>query len=263
MSAIASYFNAGAIEASGYDTTERSLTKTLVKEGMTIHYEEDLNQIPKGVDVVVYTPAVPETHAELVYFRNENFEVIKRAAALGIISRGMKTIAVAGTHGKTTTTSIITHVLKTGGVDCSAFLGGIAQNFSSNFVSGKSEWVIVEADEFDRSFLHLDPDLAVITSIDADHLDIYGDHETMIETGFRAFAKKIKPGGELIVQHRLRNFFTGFSEVQTYGVLGGDYCAENIRVEEGFFVFDYRGGFWIYGFQQLGYYQGQIHSRKS
>lgn len=240
MSAVARYFNERGAEVHGYDKTETSLTKKLVEEGMKIHYNEDLNKIPEGVDVVVFTPAVPADHAELVWFRENNFEVIKRAEALGIISRGMKTIAIAGTHGKTTTTSITTHVLKVGGVDCSAFLGGIAQNFSSNFVAGKSDWVVVEADEFDRSFLHLDPDLAVVTSIDADHLDIYGDHETMLETGFRAFARKIKPGGELIVQHSLTDNFPGFENVQSFGVLGGAYCAENIRVEDGFFVFDYK-----------------------
>ena len=242
MSAVARYFSARGVEVHGYDKTETSLTKTLVKEGMTIHYNEDLSKIPNGVDVVVYTPAVPELHAELVFFREQGYEVIKRAAALGIISRGMKTIAIAGTHGKTTTTSLTTHLLRTGGVDCSAFLGGIAQNFGSNFVPGKSDWVVVEADEFDRSFLHLDPDIAVITSLDADHLDIYGDHETMLETGFRAFAGKIKPGGELIVQHQLTGFFDGFNGLQSYGVQGGDYRAENIRVEEGFFVFDYQSG---------------------
>jgi UDP-N-acetylmuramate--alanine ligase len=240
MSAVARYFNERGVEVFGYDKTETTLTKKLAEEGMKIHFEEDLNQIPEGIDVVVYTPAVPATHTELVYFKEEGFEVIKRAEALGIISRGMKTIAIAGTHGKTSTTSITTHVLQEGGVDCSAFLGGIAQDFSSNFVSGKSDWVVVEADEFDRSFLHLDPDIAVITSIDADHLDIYGDHETMLETGFRAFAKKLKPGGELIIQHSLAGYFPGFEGVQAYGVLGGTYCAENIRVEDGFFVFDYR-----------------------
>ena len=240
MSAIARYFNENGAEVHGYDRTETSLTKTLVNEGMKIHYEEDLNQIPKGVDVVVYTPAVPANHAELLYFQNNDFEVIKRAAALGIISRGMKTIAVAGTHGKTTTTSICTHVLREAGLDCSAFLGGIAQNFSSNFVDGKSDWVVVEADEFDRSFLQINPDIAVITSMDADHLDIYGDHETMLETGFRAFAKKIKPGGELLVQHNLLPHFKDFEKPFTYGVEGGNYSAENIRVEDGFFVFDYK-----------------------
>lgn len=242
MSAVARYFKARGVEVYGYDRTETSLTKTLVEEGMTVHYNEDLSKIPNGVDVVVYTPAVPESHAELVFFREQGYEVIKRAAALGIISRGMKTIAIAGTHGKTTTTSLTTHLLRTGGVDCSAFLGGIAQNFGSNFVPGKSDWVVIEADEFDRSFLHLNPDMAVITSIDADHLDIYGDHETMLETGFRAFAGKIKSGGTLIVQHRLTGFFAGFNDLQSYGVQGGDYRAENIRVEQGFFVFDYQSG---------------------
>ena len=239
MSAIARYFNGRGAEVFGYDKTETTLTKTLVSEGMKIHYEAAVDQIPEGIDLVVYTPAVPASHAELVYFRANNYEVIKRAAVLGIISRSKKTVAIAGTHGKTTTSSITTHLLRSGGIDCTAFLGGIAQNLKSNFVQGNSDWVVVEADEFDRSFLQLDPDIATISSMDADHLDIYGDEEQLLETGFRAFAKKIKPGGQLWVRNGLKKHFEDFETVEEFGLESGTFQSNNIRVEDGNFVFDY------------------------
>ena len=171
MSAIARYFNGRGAKVLGYDKTSTELTRTLAAEGIDIHYEEDVSRIPKDVDLVVYTPAVPDTHAELQYFRQQGTPIKKRAEVLGIISRGMKAIAIAGTHGKTT-----------------AFLGGIALDFETNFVEGQSEWVVVEADEYDRSFLHLSPNIAVVLSMDADHLDIYGDRASLHETGFRAGA---------------------------------------------------------------------------
>jgi UDP-N-acetylmuramate--alanine ligase len=239
MSALARYFNGQSVEVFGYDKTETILTKKLVEEGMTIHYEEDLNQIPEGIDLVVYTPAVPATHQELVYFRENGFPVKKRAEVLGIISRSKKTVAIAGTHGKTTTSSITTHLLRSGGLNCTAFLGGIAQNLQSNFVHGESEWVVVEADEFDRSFLHLDPDIATISSMDADHLDIYEDEEKLLETGFRAFAKKLKPSGRLWVRQGLAKNFENIEWLQEFGLDEGPYRSENVRVEDGMFVFDY------------------------
>ena len=198
MSAIARYFNGRGFEVHGYDKTETVLTKKLVSEGMTIHYEENLDWIPENIDLVVYTPAIPNTHIELQYFQKEGYPVKKRAEVLGIISRSMKTVAIAGTHGKTTTSSMVTHLLKSGGIDCTGFLGGIARNFESNFIEGKSDWVVVEADEYDRSFLHLDPDLAIILSMDADHLDIYGNHSQLHETGFKAFSKKLKTRREIV-----------------------------------------------------------------
>ena len=185
----------------GYDKTRTELTKNLENEGMTIHYDENINLIPEGLDLVIWTPAIPKTHKELIWFREQNFDLKKRAEVLGIISRAKRAAAVAGTHGKTSTTSILTHVLKEGGVDCSAFLGGIATNYQSNYVQGETDWVVVEADEFDRSFLHLSPEIAAIMSMDPDHLDIYGDEESILETGFLAFAKKIKPGGTLPVSY--------------------------------------------------------------
>ena len=238
MSAIARYFLGRGVEVHGYDRTQTVLTRSLEEEGMRVHYEEDVRFIPEGVDLVIYTPAVPATHAELQHFLKVGTPVKKRAEVLGIISKGMKTVAIAGTHGKTTTSSITTHLLRCGGIDCTAFLGGIAQNLGSNFVQGKSDWVVVEADEFDRSFLHLHPDVAAIMSADPDHLDIYGDHQTLLETGFKAFALQLKPGGVLWVQHALQPIFGGL-EAQTFGVEGGTFQSKNLRVEEGFFAFDY------------------------
>ncbi|HMQ88363.1 MAG TPA: UDP-N-acetylmuramate--L-alanine ligase [Flavilitoribacter sp.] len=241
MSALARYFNGLGVEIHGYDKTETPLTKNLVAEGMQVHYTDDPLHIPAGVDLVVYTPAVPADHLELKYFREKGYPVMKRAEVLGLISRGRKTVAIAGTDGKTTTSSLAAHVLRTGGVDCSAFLGGIAGNFGSNFVNGAGEWVVVEADEYDRSFLQLSPDLAVITSIDPDHLDIYGDRDGLLETGFRAFAGKLKPGGKIWVRSGLEGEFLGLHGVLTYGVESGEYMSSAVRVEDGFFVFDFEG----------------------
>lgn len=237
MSALARYFKGLGADIYGYDKTETALTKTLVEEGMHIHYEEDVSKIPAQVDLVVWTPAVPQDHAELQYFRQHDIPVKKRAEVLGIISRNRRTVAIAGTHGKTTTSSLTAHVLRACGIDCSAFLGGIAQNFQSNFVNGQSDWVVAEADEYDRSFLHLHPEIAAITSMDADHLDIYGDEDSIHETGFLAFAKRVT--GTLYVQYEWLKFFDK-NAVRSFGVDGGDYRAENLRVEDGYFVFDYK-----------------------
>ena len=238
MSAIARYFKSRGMEVFGYDKTETTLTKKLVNEGMTIHYDEDLSQIPDGVDLVVWTPAVPMDHKELVYFQSTDIPVKKRAEVLGIISRNNRTVAIAGTHGKTTTSSLVTHLLRTGGVDCTAFLGGIALNYESNYVEGKSDWVVVEADEYDRSFLHLSPNVAAIMSMDPDHLDIYGDMEKMHESGFKAFVQKVDINGTVYVKSTLAQFFEN-QKVETFGVNEGMYRAENVRVEDGWFVFDF------------------------
>lgn len=238
MSAIARYFNSRGMDIYGYDKTETTLTKKLVAEGMTIHYEEDLSQIPDGVDLVVWTPAVPRDHQELQYFQSTDIPVKKRAEVLGIISRNNRTVAIAGTHGKTTTTSLVTHILRTGGVDCTAFLGGIAKNYESNYVEGKSDWVVVEADEYDRSFLHLSPTVAAIMSMDPDHLDIYGDVEKMHESGFKAFVQKVDINGNIYVKNNLAQFFEN-QTVETFGVEEGAFRADNVRVEDGWFVFDF------------------------
>ena len=240
MSALARYFNSRQVEVFGYDKTETKLTKKLVGEGMEIHFEDDVSQIPEEVDLVVFTPAIPNSHDELNYFLENNFLVKKRSEVLGIISRSKKTIGVAGTHGKTSTSSVLTWMLKVGGIDCTAFLGGIAQNFESNFIEGKSDWVVIEADEYDRSFLHLNPDISIILSTDADHLDIYGDVATMQKTFFD-YADKTKSNGFVFIKDGLRIPFT--KNDITYGHFGintGSYRSENVRVENGFFVFDFK-----------------------
>ncbi len=240
MSAIARYFNYNGVKVAGYDRSSTPLTDALEAEGMDVRFEENIDRLPKEVDLVVYTPAIPDTHQELQWFKDNNYPLYKRSQVLGIISKDLKTVAVAGTHGKTTTSTLTTHLLKEGGVDCNAFLGGVANNFSSNFVSGTSDWVVVEADEYDRSFLTLFPDLAVVMSMDADHLDIYGTAEQLLETGFKAFAKKMKAGGKMWVKAGLEAAYKGIVDVATFGIEEGDCQARNLRVEDGFFVFDYK-----------------------
>jgi UDP-N-acetylmuramate--alanine ligase len=239
MSAIARYFNSRGIEVYGYDKTLTDLTEILENEGIRIHYEDDVNQIPDGIDLVIYTPAVPKNHTELVYFFENGFSVLKRAAVLGIISKAKKVIGIAGTHGKTTTSTITTHLLKEGNVDISAFLGGIALNFESNFVEGESDYVVAEADEFDRSFLHLYPNVAAIMSMDADHLDIYGNIEALHET-FHQYVNQVQEGGFVFYKADLPLNPTVQKDVkvQTFGVEQGDFQSKNLRVEDGFFVFD-------------------------
>jgi UDP-N-acetylmuramate--alanine ligase len=256
MSAIARYFLGRGCAVHGYDKTETELTKTLASEGMKVHYVDDVTFIPEGVDLVVYTPAVPKNHSELLWFQEKNFPILKRAAVLGIISRGMKCIAVAGTHGKTTTSSIVTHILRVGGIDATAFLGGISLSLGSNFVEGKSDWVVVEADEYDRSFLQLDPNIAIINSLDPDHLDIYGD-EKEFRRNFSLFAKRIKERGILLLKSGLKLpairsrkgienpewdkiLARKTAEKYSFAIGKGDYKAIKIRVENGFFVFDFK-----------------------
>ncbi len=236
MSALARYFHGRGAQVWGYDKTETALTRALVQEGIPIHYDDAPERIPQGIDLAIYTPAVPAELGELQYFRQSATPLMKRAEVLGVISRGMKTIAIAGTHGKTTTSSLTTWLLRSSGVDCSAFLGGIVSNFGSNFVQGHSDWVVVEADEYDRSFLHLDPDVAVVLSMDADHLDIYGSPEQVVESGYKAFVQKLKPEGKLFVQHRWAD---AFAQAVPFGVQQGQCRAEQVHVEDGFFVFDY------------------------
>jgi UDP-N-acetylmuramate--alanine ligase len=239
MSALARYFHRRGARVAGYDRTETPLTRQLAAEGMKIHYTAAVDQLPESIDLVVYTPAVPADFPELVALRERGVPIRKRAEVLGIISRGMDCIAIAGTHGKTTTTTLTTHLLHSAGIDANAFLGGIARNFATNYVAGDSNWVVVEADEYDRSFLHLTPNVAVITSLDPDHLDIYGDHEKMLETGYLAFAQRLVPGGKLIVRWGLSlDHFTDQENLITFGIDLGDYRASNVRVEDGWFVFD-------------------------
>lgn len=197
MSALARYFKHLGKEVSGYDRTETALTQLLEDEGMPVQYEDDLTQLPEAIDLVVYTPAIPKDHKQLNYLLSEEKQVLKRSEVLGELTKDKFTIAVAGSHGKTTVSSMIAHVLNHSGYGCTAFLGGIMLNYNSNFVSGNPDVMVIEADEFDRSFHRLNPDIAIITAVDTDHLDIYGSREN-IETAFVEFTDKIKPEGKLL-----------------------------------------------------------------
>ena len=181
MSALARYFNEQGVKVSGYDKTETPLTKKLIEEGIAIHFEDDVNLLDKNADVVVYTPAIPATHSELNFYKQHNYTLLKRSDVLGLLTENTFNICVAGTHGKTTTSAMIAHILKDSSYGCNAFLGGIAANYDTNFWGSTSNVSVVEADEYDRSFLKLNPDIAIITAMDADHLDIYGTEENMQE----------------------------------------------------------------------------------
>jgi len=240
MSALARYFKKRGCQVSGYDKTSTVLTAALEAEGILITYKDELNALlPEYLEkdeetLVVYTPAIPKDSVLLNYFRNKGFDLQKRSQVLGIISKGQFCIAVAGTHGKTTTSSVIAHILTDTGFGCTAFLGGIATNYGSNFLIGNNDVVVVEADEYDRSFLTLHPNIAVITSMDADHLDIYGDAAQLHESFF-LFAGQLKPGGTLFVKEGLP-----VPDGITYGTEKGTaHMASDIRVENGDFVFDY------------------------
>jgi UDP-N-acetylmuramate--alanine ligase len=247
MSAIARYLHSMGKSVSGYDKTSTSLTKKLESEGIDIHYDDDVNLIDASVELVIYTPAIPGSHKELTWFRANGYPVIKRAQALGMISRDSKAIAVAGTHGKTSTSSMVTQLLTYGDIAFSAFVGGIILDVESNYVYHGNEWVVLEADEYDRSFLQLNPEIAILISMDADHLDIYDDVSTMHE-GFWHFVEKINPGGFLIFQSNLEQYFPegwkGYLEshkVTTipYGLKEGAAQGKNVRVENGQWVMDY------------------------
>ena len=188
---------------SGYDKTPTELTRELEASGIAVHYEENVELIPKKVDLVVYTPAIPEEHKELVFYRTNEYKVVKRSDVLQIISESSFNICIAGTHGKTTITTMVAHLLRDSGFGCNAFLGGIAVNYGTNFWSSNNNVCVIEADEYDRSFLKLSPDVAIITAMDADHLDIYGTAEAM-EQAFIDFSKRIKPGGLLIAKFGLK-----------------------------------------------------------
>ncbi len=237
MSALARYFRFIGKNVAGYDRTDTPLTQELKGLGIDIHFEDDIDLVPKAFydtanTLVVYTPAVPTEHSEYQYFLNRDFEVQKRSEVLGLITKDTFCFAVAGTHGKTTTTCILAHLLKETNTPFTAFLGGISEDFNSNFVLEGTDYSVVEADEFDRSFLRLFPNVACVTSMDADHLDIYGD-EKELQKSFREFTERIKPGGELFVRKGLP--LDGI----TYGIEdGSDYCIENIRIEEGTYIFD-------------------------
>ena len=240
MSALARYFNTQGVKVSGYDKTPTALTDDLEKEGIQIHFEDDINQIDKLATVVVYTPAIPATHSELNYCRDNGYNVVKRSDVLNWITENAFTIAIAGTHGKTTTTSMTAHILRHTEYGCNAFLGGIASNYNTNFWSHEKNVVVVEADEYDRSFLKLAPNIAVVTAVDPDHLDIYGTPEEVLKA-FGQFTDKIKSGGTLI--QKMDTTFsidTSNKSVFTYGYNkdNASYHTANLKVVDGSYIFD-------------------------
>lgn len=247
MSALARYLNSQGVKVSGYDLVKTSLTETLSLEGMTIHYEESIDMIPQGLDLVVYTPAIPDTHEELQWLQSQDIRIMKRAELLGLLSRDVKTVAVAGTHGKTTTSALITHVLKNSGVDVTAFLGGILSDENTNYIEGTGTLLVLEADEFDRSFLHLNPDVLAIVSMDPDHLDVYGEVDEM-RAAYVQLTSQIKDGGLLIlgpdvyrhisvqVENELRE-----RGVRTLRMLK-HFDFKNVIIQDHRYCFDYQEG---------------------
>lgn len=246
MSAIARYFLNLGLTVGGYDKTPSPLTHALEKEGALIHYEDNVNLIPqickdKAECLVIYTPAIPATHTEMKFFRDNGFEIQKRAQVLGTLTRSLKGLCVAGTHGKTTTSSMAAHLLHQSHVDCNAFLGGITKNYGTNYILSKqSPFVVIEADEFDRSFHWLTPWATIITSTDADHLDIYGTEEAYLES-FRKYTSLILPNGYLILHTGLKMQPNTQKSVTTftYSTDSGDFHAENIKIGNGRITFDF------------------------
>ena len=245
MSAIARYFMKRGLVVAGYDKTPSELTRLLEREGMLIHYEENVDEIPHTCKqpescLVIYTPAVPADHQELVFFREKGFEIQKRAQVLGTLTREHKGLCVAGTHGKTTTSAMCAHIMHQSAQDCNAFLGGISKNYGTNYILSDSDYVVIEADEFDRSFHQLRPWMTVITSTDPDHLDIYGTKEAYLDS-FRHYTTLIQPGGALIIHRGLemREDLQEGVRRYDYALDEGDFHAENIRIENGSITFDF------------------------
>lgn len=245
MSAIARYFLKKGLVVAGYDKTPSDLTRQLEKEGMLIHYEENIEEIPhickqKESCLVIYTPAIPAEHQELVFFQKNGFEIQKRAQVLGTLTKAHKGLCVAGTHGKTTTSTMCAHIMHQSHLNCNAFLGGISKNYGTNYILSDSDYVVIEADEFDRSFHWLRPWMSVITSTDPDHLDIYGTKEAYLES-FRHYTELIQPGGALIIHRDLEmeeHLQDGVRHYD-YSLNEGDFHAENIRIENGEITFDF------------------------
>ena len=246
MSALARYFVSKGCIVSGYDKTKTILTEALAELGINIHYEDNTGLIDTKADVVVYTPAIPASHTELNYFRDNGYEVVKRSDILGWITEGTVNICVAGTHGKTTVSTMVAHLLRDSGFGCTAFLGGIAANYNTNFWSSDNNVVVVEADEYDRSFLKLNPSVAVVTSMDADHLDIYKTAEAF-EDAFVSFSEKVKPGGLLLAKKGLaREASFDTSKLVTYSLNGNgaSIYAKDITVVDGAYHFTVVGPSW-------------------
>lgn len=245
MSAIARYFIKKGLVVAGYDKTPSDLTKHLESEGMLIHYHESIDDIPheckkKESCLVIYTPAIPAEHQELKFFRENGFEIQKRAQVLGTLTESHKGLCVAGTHGKTTTSTMCAHIMHQSHLDCNAFLGGISKNYGTNYILSDSDYVVIEADEFDRSFHWLRPWMTVITATDPDHLDIYGTKEAYLES-FRHYTELIQPGGALIIHRGLEMQENIQADVRRYdySLTEGDFHAENICIENGEITFDF------------------------
>jgi UDP-N-acetylmuramate--alanine ligase len=253
MSALARWFNKKGMKVSGYDRTSTTLTSELEKEGISVHFEDDVSKIPAEVlqererTLVVYTPAVPKDQAEYNHLIDKGYSILKRSEVLGLITKGYKTVAVAGTHGKTTTSSMVAHILKVADKNMVGFLGGITTNYNSNLIMNgqiNGETIVVaEADEFDRSFLRLFPNIAIVTSADADHLDIYGDHSMLIKS-FKDFIKQIDKGGSLIIHESVSELLASdvdHVKKNIYSMSRGQFFASNITAKGGFFEFDLQG----------------------
>ncbi len=252
MSALARWFKHKGLRIAGYDRTPTPLTHELIEEGMEIHFDDKVEFIPgyltRERTLVVFTPAIPKNHLEYNYLKEGGFSIAKRSEVLGLLTKDYTTVAVAGTHGKTTTSSLIAHILKMAGKNMVAFLGGITTNYESNLVmngdANEDTIIVVEADEFDRSFLQLFPEIAVVTSADADHLDIYGDHESMLKS-FGDFIRQISKGGSLVIHESVKSLADGSEKnisINTYGMSRGQFFAGNIATRKGVFEFD------LYGF---------------
>ena len=246
MSALVRYFFSIGKKVAGYDRTASELTQKLIEEGAAIHYEESVESIPSdfhdvATTLIVYTPAIPANHAELTYFKNNGFTIQKRSQVLGMLTQSGKGLCVAGTHGKTTTSTMTAHLLHQSSVGCNAFLGGISKNYGTNLLlSEESEYIVIEADEFDRSFHWLTPFVTVITATDADHLDIYGTKEAYLES-FNHYTSLIRQGGSLIIRKgiELESRIQEGVTLYTYSREEGDFHAENVRIGNGEIIFDY------------------------
>jgi UDP-N-acetylmuramate--alanine ligase len=249
MSALARWFKANGFYVAGYDKTSTTLVHTLIEEGIPVNLEDEETAIPRQFmedpdqTLIVYTPAVPIQHKQMNYFKQHNYMILKRSQVLGLLTRDLRTVGVAGTHGKTTTSSMVAHVLRQAGVNSTAFLGGITQNYGTNLLlNERTEHLdevicVVEADEFDRSFLTLFPEIGIVTSTDADHLDIYGKHEAVLES-FKEYVSQIDEQGALFMREGLTLASSTKAKVFTYSLDGGDYHATRIRIENARFVFD-------------------------
>ncbi len=248
MSALARYFRMGGYDIAGYDRTKTPLTDELSNEGCVIHYHDDMKMIPdefknaesRNTTLIVVTPAIPPDHDELTYFKKESFTILKRSELLGSITRYAKGIAIAGTHGKTTVSTMTAHILKQSELDCTAFLGGVSKNYNSNLITGKGDLVVMEADEYDRSFLQLYPVIAVITSVDPDHLDIYGNYQNL-EKAFLSFVNQVSEEGCILLKKGLKIEGKIPERIRTYNYAletEADFYATNIRRRENYYLFD-------------------------